>query len=116
MTPELNRIEIDLLPLQLLSRRISEGWATLPGHPLYMPADYPQRPDTHSEAHLMTICVTPQNATAPLGGRPLHARTSAFTLYVTGTLFGLSLYSLELLRLVEDFDEPYPSQHSSTIH
>lgn len=116
MTPELNRIEIDLLPLQLFSGRISEGWTTLPGHPLYMPPDYPPRPDTHSEAHLMTICVTPRDAIAPLGGKALHAQTTAFTLYVTGTLFGLSLYSLALLRLVEDFEELCPSQHSLTIH
>lgn len=115
MTQELNRIEIDLLPLQLFSQRVSEGWSTLPSHPFYMPTNYPARPDTHSEAHLMTICVTPRDAIAPRGRQALHARTTAFTLYVTDTLFSLSLYSLELLRLVED-EELYPSQYSLTIH
>lgn len=116
MTQDLNRIEIDLLPLQLFSRRISEGWTTLPGHPLYMPAEYPPGPDTHSEAHLMTICVTPPDAAASCAGKAFQIRPPAFTLYVTGTLFGLSLYSLELLRVVEDFEEPCPSRHSVTIH
>lgn len=114
MTQEPNRIEIDLLPLQLFSRRISEGWTALPGHPLYVSPDYALRPNTHSEAHLMTFCVTPCEPIASRAGQVLHARTSAFTLYVTGTRFGLSWYSLELVRLVDE--ELSPPAHTLTIH
>jgi hypothetical protein len=39
MTQKTNRIEIDLVPLKLFSRRISEGWAMVPGYPL-QPGDY----------------------------------------------------------------------------
>jgi hypothetical protein len=39
VTPKTNRIEIDLVPLKLFSRRISEGWAMVPGYPL-LPGDY----------------------------------------------------------------------------
>src|ERR1700752_1240136 len=39
MTQKINRIEIDLVPLKLFSRRISEGWAMVPGYPL-QPGDY----------------------------------------------------------------------------
>ncbi|WP_018235375.1 hypothetical protein [Ensifer sp. BR816] len=112
MTQEPNSIEIDLLPLQLFSQRVSEGWTALPGHPLYMPPAYAPRPNPHSEAHLMTFCVTPREPTAHHGAMP--ARTSAFTLYVTGTRFGLSWYSLELVRLVEE--EFSPPAQSLTIH
>lgn len=116
MTQELNRIEIDLVPLKLFSRRMSEGPTTVPSDPLYMPSDYSSRPNAHSEAHLMTFCVTPRETTARLGRQAWHAPTSAFTLYVTGTLFGLSFYSLELVRLVDDFEELCPAERSLTIH
>ncbi|MDK1494715.1 hypothetical protein QN219_32910 [Sinorhizobium sp. 7-81] len=116
MTQELNRIEIDLVPLQLFSRRISEGWTMVPGHPLQMPPDYPSGPNNASEAHLMTFSVMPRETIVPRRGHALHARTSAFTLFVTGTLFGLSFYSLELVRLVEDFEEFRLWEHSVTIH
>ncbi|TCN15048.1 hypothetical protein [Sinorhizobium americanum] len=114
MTQEPNSIEIDLLPLQLFSERVSEGWTALPGHPLYKPPDYAPRPNPHSEAHLMTFCVTPREPTEHHGGRAMRARTSAFTLYVTGTRFGLSWYSLELVRLVEE--ELSPPVQTLTIH
>ncbi|PDT81458.1 hypothetical protein [Sinorhizobium sp. BJ1] len=116
MTQELNRIEIDLAPLQLVSRRMSEGRTTVPSDPLYMPSDYPSPPNAHAEAHLMTFSVTPREPIARLGTPALHLQTGAFTLYVTGTLFGLSFYSIELVRLVEGFEELYRSERSSTIH
>lgn len=116
MTRELNHIEIELVPLTLFSQRISEGWTTVPGYPIQIPPDYPSGPNMDSEAHLMTFSVMPRETIAPLGGQALHARTSAFTLYVTGTRFGLSCYSLGLVRLVEDFEELCLSQHSVTIH
>ena len=34
MTQNINRIEIDLVPLKLFSSRISESWAMLLGYPL----------------------------------------------------------------------------------
>lgn len=116
MTQELNRVEIDLVPLKLFSRRISEGWTMLPGNPLQMLPDFQPRSNGESEAHLMTFSVMPRETRAPLGGLALHARTSAFTLYVTGTRFGLSCYSLGLFRLVEDFEELCLSERSVTIH
>jgi hypothetical protein len=114
MTQELNRIEIDLVPLKLFSQRISVGWTIVPGCPLPMPPDFQSGPPkSESEAHLMTFSVMPPQTSAPIEGRALHARTSAFTLYVTGTRFGLSCYSLGLVRLVEDFED---SEQSVTIH
>lgn len=111
MTQELNRIEIDLVPLKLFSQRISEGWTIVPGYPLPMPPDFQSGAKSESEAHLMTFSVMPTSA--PIEGRALHARTSAFTHYVTGTRFGLSCCSLGLVRLVEDFED---SEQSVTIH
>jgi hypothetical protein len=55
MTQKINRIEIDLVPLKLFSRRISEGWAMVPGYPL-QPGDYavtmmpPNFPEPRSNA------------------------------------------------------------------
>jgi hypothetical protein len=39
MTQKINRTEVDLVPLKLFSRRISEGWTMVPGYPL-KPGDY----------------------------------------------------------------------------
>ncbi len=116
MTQELSRIEIDLVPLDLFSERVSEGWMIVPGNPVQISSDYPSRPNSGSEEHLMAFSVMPRETMAPPGREVFHARRSAFTLYVTGTLFGLSLYSLELVRLVEDFDEFCPPEYSGTIH
>jgi hypothetical protein len=109
MTQDLNRIEIDL-------QRMSEGWTMPSGNPIQMPPDYPSVPNLDPEAHLMTFSVMPRETIAPFGGQALHARRSAFTLYATGTRFGLLCYSLGLVRLVEDFEELRLSQHSVTIH
>jgi hypothetical protein len=55
MTQRINRIEIDLVPLKLFSRRISEGWTMVPGYPL-KPGDYvvtmmpPNFPEPRSNA------------------------------------------------------------------
>lgn len=116
MTQELSRIEIDLVPLDLFSERVPEGWMIVPGNPVQISPDYPSRPNSGSEDQLMMFSVVPRETMAPLGRQVSHARQSAFTLYVTGTLFGLSLYSLELVRLVEDFDEFCPPGYSRTIH
>lgn len=116
MTQELSNIEIDLVPLNLFSERMPEGWTIVPGSPVQLSPDYPSRPNSGSEEHLMTFSVVPREAMTPFGRQVSHVRESAFTLYVTGTLFGLSLYSLELVRLVEDFDEFCPPECSRTIH
>ncbi|RXT22490.1 hypothetical protein B5P46_21645 [Rhizobium leguminosarum] len=107
MTQEIKRIEIDLVPLN--SRRISEGWTMVPGYPLQMPPDCQSAPNIGSEALLMMFSVMRSNA--PLGGQALHARTSAVTLYVPGTLFGLFCYWQELDRLVKAIEEPSPTIH-----
>jgi len=116
MTQELSRIEIDLVPLNLFSERVPEGWTIVPGSPVQISPDYPEQPNSGSVEHLMTFSVVPRETTATRGRQVSFARQSAFTLYVTGTLFGLSLYSLELVRLVEDFDEFCPPEYSRTVH
>ena len=58
MTQNINRIEIDLVPLKLFSLRISEGWAMVPGYPLQagdyavmmMPPGFPQPRSNASRA------------------------------------------------------------------
>ncbi|SCW74790.1 hypothetical protein SAMN02927900_04528 [Rhizobium mongolense subsp. loessense] len=109
MTQELNRIEIDL-------QRMSEGWTMPSGNPIQMPPDCPSVANLDPEAHLMTFSVIPRKTVAPVERQALQSRTSAFTLYATGTRFGLLCYSLGLVRLVEDFEELCLSQHSVTIH
>ncbi|APO76419.1 hypothetical protein AM571_CH03628 [Rhizobium etli 8C-3] len=109
MTQDLNRIEIDL-------QRMSEGWTMPSGNPIQMPPDYPAVPNLDPEAHLMTFSVMPRETILSLKGRALQSRASQFTLYVTGTRFGLLCYSLGLVRLVEAFEELCPTQHSVTIH
>ncbi|AJD42948.1 hypothetical protein RGR602_CH03641 [Rhizobium gallicum bv. gallicum R602sp] len=109
MTQEPNRIEIDL-------QRMSEGWTIASAYPIQMPPDYPSVPNLDPEAHLMRFSLMPRETISPLGGQALQSRTSAFTLYATGTRFGLLCYSLGLVRLVEDFEELCLSQHSVTIH
>ncbi len=100
MTQVINRIERDLIPLKLFPWRISEGWSMLPSYPPQFDADAAtmmpdahSAPDTGSEAHLMTFSVMERRSTA-----------SATTLYVTGTLFDLFCYSVNLDRLVEDME------------
>ncbi|ASY65166.1 hypothetical protein SJ05684_b41840 (plasmid) [Sinorhizobium sojae CCBAU 05684] len=116
MTQEHSRIEINLVPLELFSESASEGWMMVPGNPVQMSQDYSSRPNFGFEEHLMAFSVTPRETAAPLGGQVLQFKQSAFTLYVTGQLFGLSLYSFELVRLLEDFDELCPSEYSRTVH
>ncbi len=116
MTQELSRIEINLVPLALFSERASEGWMMVPGNPVQVSQDYSSRPNSRSEEHLMAFSVTPRETAAPLGRQVVQIKQSAFTLYVTGQLFGLSLYSFELVRLVEDFEELCPSAYSLTVH
>jgi hypothetical protein len=115
MTQELNCIKIDLAPLTQFFQGISKGWALVPGSPLQMPPDGPSGPNTAFEAHLMMFSLMPREITPP-GEDALHARRPAFTLYVAGTRFCLSYYSLWLARLLEDFEELCPSLSSLTMH
>lgn len=46
------KIEIDLVPLKLFSRRISEGWTRKPGYPLHMSPDCLSAPNMGSEAYV----------------------------------------------------------------
>jgi hypothetical protein len=86
MTQEINRIDGELIPLKLFPRRISESWITAP-----MP-DAHLASDSGSEAHLMAFSFNEGRSTTPLEGQ-------ATTLYVTGTLFDLFCYSVNLERL-----------------
>ncbi|WP_245456130.1 MULTISPECIES: hypothetical protein [Rhizobium] len=105
MTHELNRIEIDLVPLTLFPSAYGKARPWVPGSPLQMPPDGSSWPNTAFEAHLMMFSVMPRETITPSWGQALHAGRSAFTLYVTGTRFGLLCYSLGLVRLVEDFED-----------
>ncbi|QFI69050.1 hypothetical protein [Sinorhizobium alkalisoli] len=116
MIQELNRIEINLVPLEVFSESASEGWRMVPGNPVQNSPDYSSRPNFGSEEHLMAFSVTPRETARPAGGQVLQFKQSAFTLYVTGQLFGLSLYSFELVRVLEDFEEFCPQEYSRTIH
>jgi hypothetical protein len=97
MIPQVNRIEANLIPLRLFSRRVT-----------MMPPDYQSAPIIGAEVHLMMFSIMPRRSIVPLAGDVLHARASAFTLYATGTLFGLFCYSLALDRLVKAIEEQSP--------
>jgi hypothetical protein len=116
MTYELNRIEIELVPLTLFPSAQGKGRSWVPASPLQVPPDGSSWPNTVFEAHLMTFSTKPCETITPPWGEALHAWRSAFTLYVTGTRFGLWCYSLGLVRLVEDFENLCPSVSSATMH
>jgi hypothetical protein len=97
MIPQINRIEANLIPLRLFTRRVT-----------MTPPDCQSAPIIGAEVHLMTFSIMPRRSIVPLAGEALGARTSAFTLYATGTLFGLFCYSLVLDRLVKAIEEQAP--------
>jgi hypothetical protein len=105
MTHELNRIEIDLVPLTLFPSAYGKARPWITGSPVQMPPDRASLPNTAFGAHVMTFSVMRRETIAPSWGQALHAGRPAFTLYVTGTRFDLSCYSLGLVRLVEDFED-----------
>ncbi|MBB3742017.1 hypothetical protein FHT80_001174 [Rhizobium sp. BK226] len=51
----------------------------------------------------MMFSVMPFETIKSPWGQALHAQRSAFTLYVTGTQFGLLCYSVGLVRLLDGF-------------
>lgn len=116
MTHELNRIEIDLVPLTLFPSAYGKAWPWAPGSPLHMPPDGSSWPNTAFGAHLMMFSVMPCETITPPWGQALRAGRSAFTLFVTGTRFGLLCYSFGLFRLVEDFEDLCPSVSSVIMH
>ncbi|NLS06554.1 hypothetical protein HGP14_24910 [Rhizobium sp. P32RR-XVIII] len=99
MTQETNRIESQLIPLKLFPDRISEGWTTAPT------PDAHSAPDSGSEAHLMAFSFNKGRSAAPLDDQAMQSRTSAATLYVTGSLFELFCYTVNLDRLVTAMGE-----------
>lgn len=64
----------------------------------------------------MMFSVMPRKTIECPRGQALHAWRSAFTLYVTGTQFGLFCYSAGLVRLLDDFGNLTPSVISVTMH
>ncbi|SEI20305.1 hypothetical protein SAMN05216228_105610 [Rhizobium tibeticum] len=112
MTHELNRIEIDLVPLTLIPSAYGKARPWVPGTPRQMPPDGSSSPNTAFEAHLMMFSVMPPRETiTPPWGQALHAWRPAFTLYAIGTRFGLWCYSLGLVRLVQDFEDLSLTMH-----
>lgn len=116
MTHELNRIEIDLVPLTLFPSAYGKARPWLPGYPIQIPLDGSSSPNTAFGAHLMMFSVMRRETTTPVCGQAWHAGRSAFTLYVTGTLIDLWCYSLGLVRLVEDFEDFCPSGSSMNMN
>jgi len=92
MIPQVNRIEANLIPLRLFSQRV-----------MMLPPDCQSAPSIGGEEHLMMFSITPRRSAVPL------ADEAAFTLYATGTLFGLFCYSIALDRLVKAVEEQSPS-------
>jgi hypothetical protein len=115
MIYELNRIEIELVPLTLFPSAQGKAGPWVLTSPLSMPPDGASWPNTAFEAHLMTFSTKPSQAITPPWGQALHAWRSVFTLYVTGTRFDLWCYSLGLVRLVEDLENLCPSESSATM-
>jgi hypothetical protein len=112
MTQKITRIEINLVPLKLFCpRRLEDrkvpGYSPLPDDDPVVP-DCQSAPTIGSEAHLMTFSVMPRQSIAPFGGQASYARTSAFTLYVTGTLFDHFCFALQFDRLVKTIEERSP--------
>ncbi|MDQ0564315.1 hypothetical protein QO004_006133 [Rhizobium mesoamericanum] len=105
MTHELRRIQIELVPLTLFPSAYGEAGPCAPGSPLYTPPDISSGPTTDREDHLMMFSVMPRETIKSSWGQPSHAWRSAFTLYVTGTQFGLLCYSVGLARLLHEFGD-----------
>ncbi len=103
MTDELHRIQIELVPLTLFPSTYGEVGPSASGSPLHTPPDISSSPTTDLEAHLMMFSVVPRETIKSPWGQALHAWRSAFTLYVTGSQFGLLCYSVELVRLLDNF-------------
>ena len=97
MIPQTNRIEANLIPLRLFSQRV-----------MMMPPDCQSAPSIGGEEHLMMFSIMPRRSAVPLAGDAFSDRSSAFTLYATGTLFGLFRYSIALDRLVKAIEERSP--------
>ncbi|RSB59313.1 hypothetical protein EFD55_32705 [Rhizobium pisi] len=116
MTHELHRIQIELVPLTLFPSAYGEAGPCAPGSPLHMPPDISSWPPMDLEAHLMMFSVMPFETIKFPWEQTLHAWKSAFTLYVTGTQFGLLCYSVGLVRLLDDFGDLRPSVISVTTH
>ncbi|TAU67288.1 hypothetical protein ELI15_05255 [Rhizobium ruizarguesonis] len=116
MTHDLHRIQIELVPLMLFPSAYGDAGPRAPGSPLHMPPDISSRPTTDLEAHLMMFSVMPRKTIECPWGQASHGWRSVFTLYVTGTQFGLFCYSAGLVHLLDDFGNLTPSVISATMH
>ncbi|TBC15073.1 hypothetical protein ELH40_09130 [Rhizobium ruizarguesonis] len=116
MTHDLHRIQIELVPLTLFPSAYGEAGPWAPGSPLHTPPDISSRPTTDLEAHLMMFSVMPRKTIECPWGQASHGWRSVFTLYVTGTQFGLFCYSAGLIRLLDDLGNLTPSVISATRH